>query len=94
MVTEYEWDERKNAANFDKHRVRFEQVRSFIWSEATENEDADEDYGEARVKATSFIGDGLYVLVYTARSGVIRVISLRKATNTEKREYVEEISGR
>ena len=49
-----------------------------------------EDYGELREVAIGFIGVSLHYLIFTRNDDVIRVISLRRAMNKEKRRYVEE----
>lgn len=43
-----------------------------------------------RWASVGLIGDRLYHVVWTVRSGNIRIISLRKANAGESREYEEE----
>ena len=62
----------------------------FEWETATMRVDDREDYGELREVAKGFIGDVIHVLVFTRRDDAIRVISLRKATKKERKQYVEE----
>jgi len=83
----YEWDEQKNLANVAKHGVRFETADAFAWSTAMEGSDSRSDYGEVRMVALGLIGTRLHVLVYTRRLDFIRVISLRKANERERRAY-------
>ena len=49
-----------------------------------------EGYGEDRWIAVGFIRPGLFVLVFTERSGRIRPISLRKALKREEQHYERE----
>jgi uncharacterized DUF497 family protein len=89
---QFEWDEKKARTNRIKHRVDFELVVRFEFRSALIELDDDLDYGEERWSAIGWIGLGLFTLVYVERSDAIRVISLRKATNDEKRRYGKYIS--
>ena len=87
----YEWDEEKSRANEVKHGITFEAVKSFEWDTALNDIDDREDYGELRETAVGFIGERLHFLVYvTMADDGVRVISLRRARNNEKRRYVDE----
>jgi uncharacterized DUF497 family protein len=88
----FEWDETKARTNKAKHGVDFELVTRFEFRSALIELDDDIDYGEERWLAIGWIGLLLFSLVYTERSDAIRVISLRKATNDEKRRYGKYIS--
>ena len=48
-----------------------------------------QDYGENRIRAISFLGGALYVLVFVGDGDSVRAISLRNATKQEYREYAE-----
>jgi len=83
----FEWDDRKNAANIQKHGIDFEDaIRVF------EDEDRIEIYDEAhsgsedRYHTIGMVKDILFV-VYTERRKAIRIISARPATRTERRIY-------
>lgn len=84
----YEWDEGKRAANLAKHGSDFADAERFDWSTAMEAEDNRLEYGEKRWIALGRIDRRLHVLIYTERSGNIRLISLRKA-NSREREFYE-----
>ena len=83
----YEWDEGKRQANLAKHGVDFADMVAFEWDTAVI--DVDEDHAEPRWTAIGFIGALLYSVVFTERGDNIRIISLRKATRREARNYVE-----
>lgn len=87
----YEWNDRKARTNLAKHRIAFADVFRFEWETADIRIDDDMDYGEERFVATGFIDDRVCVLVYAERGDTVRVISLRRATNEEKRRYEESI---
>jgi uncharacterized DUF497 family protein len=90
----YGWDENKRRQNLLRHGVDFAAVHRFDWRLATAAVDAREDYGELREVAKGFIGAVLHVLVFTSREDaageLIWVISLRKATRKEHRDYERE----
>jgi uncharacterized DUF497 family protein len=90
----YEWDEAKRVANVREHKVDFTLVERFEWELAVITVDDREDYGELREQAWSFIGDRVYLLVFTLRGENIRVISLRKADQNETRYYARTIGKR
>ena len=89
----FAWDEAKAAANFDKHRVAFEEVIDFEWEAAVVVVDSRKNYQELRWVAVSAIRDRLHVLVYTQRGYAVRVVSLRKANKREVRNY-EQAQGK
>lgn len=47
----YEWDELKNEANYERHRISFELAYQFDWSIAVVEQDERFDYGEVRYRA-------------------------------------------
>ena len=87
MKPVYEWDEVKRRSNRTKHGVDFTEMEAFEWD--TADLEMEEYPREERWIARGFIGRRLYTVVYTERSSNIRIISLRKATNREVRNYVE-----
>lgn len=87
MKNEYEWDEAKRLSNIVKHRIDFTAVNQFEWETASRK--ASDRYGESRFAATGYIGDRLYVVIYTMRGDKRRIISLRRASRREEIEYAE-----
>ena len=83
----YEWDEAKRRSNLDKHRVDFEAIYRFDWNTAVRYYD-DRHY-EPRWKAIGFIGVVLHSVIYTERGNSVRIISIRKSSLTEIREYAQ-----
>lgn len=78
----------KASANLAKHGVSFETARSvFDDPFALDMEDRSTHYGEIRRRIVG-LGNGLVLtVIYTERSEVIRLISARKATRAERKEY-------
>ena len=85
MSIEYEWDEAKNEANIAAGRPGFEAVEGFEWETAVV--ESSDRRGETRWAATGYIGNRLYRVVYTRRDDRIRIISLRRASAKEMRDY-------
>ena len=82
-----EWDDAKAASNLRKHGIGFDSARRFEFDTAIVEIDAHVAYGEERLRAYGFVGTRLHVMVYVERGDAIRVISLRRATQNEKRAY-------
>ncbi|MFF2320198.1 BrnT family toxin [Agrobacterium sp. NPDC058088] len=84
----FEWDYRKALTNLAKHGVSFETARKvFDDPFAVDIEDRSANYGEVRRRIVG-LGNGLVLtVIYTERSEVIRIISARKATRAERKEY-------
>ena len=83
----YGWDEAKSEANIAQGRPSFVAIEDFEWDTAMiERSDR---HGETRWAATGYIGHRLHKVVYTERDGLIRIISLRKASPKEMRDYAK-----
>lgn len=89
----FEWDEEKNLSNQKKHHISFE-TAVFVFSDENhielydyENSTLEED----RYIAIGLVGDVLYV-VFTEKKDATRIISARKATPQERRDYYDEAS--
>ena len=82
---EYEWDEEKSEANIAADRLGFEAIEDFEWETAMV--ESSDRHGETRWAATGYIGDRLHRVVYTRRGDKRRIISLRKASPKEMRDY-------
>jgi hypothetical protein len=93
MADGFDWDEEKRAANREKHGVDFAAIDGFDWGAAFTREDERGPYGEARFVSVGPVGARLYVAVWTAREGRVRLISLRKANGREKKLYDEKIES-
>ncbi len=79
------WDETRRQANLAKHGVDFAVVVNFDWTTADVRVDDRFDYGEVRKFALGLIDGRLFALVSTERNGLMRVITLRKVNEREKR---------
>lgn len=91
----FDWDERKNESNRTKHGIWFEEAqsvfndshgRSFLDPEHSESEDRFILLGISATARTLVV-----VHCYRESDSVVRIISARKATKTERRFYEEAI---
>lgn len=84
---EFEWDADKDAANRAKHGVSLGDAVRMDWANTYDSIDLRSYYGEIRIRCLAPMQDRIYLCVYTVRSGIYRVISLRKANPREVRHY-------
>ncbi len=89
MALTFEWDEEKAAANLRKHKVSFEEAKT-IFGDRMSLTIFDEAHSGEEPR---FIDIGasergrVLVVAYTERGENIRLISSRKATPAERRQY-------
>lgn len=91
MALEFEWDEAKAAANRSAHKVSFDEATTaFADQESVTIPDPDHSHDEDRfiLLGRSHL-DRILVVVHTERGVRIRIISARKATETEKTKYAQ-----
>lgn len=86
----YEWDPNKEKSNLRKHGVKFaDAVGVFEDENAITIEDDDEKEERFITIGMDFL-NRILVVVYTFRDIVIRIISARKATTSERKMYEEQ----
>ena len=83
----WHWDEDKRQATLLLRGLDFVMVRDFDLSSARIDPDLRRDYGEERFKATGTIDGRLFIVIFTSRGERLRLISLRKANEREKRAW-------
>ncbi len=86
----FEWDPAKAESNEKKHGISFQEAKTVFWDEqGLVLEDPDHRLGEERLILLGLSRSlRLLVVVHTLRSGdVIRIISARKATRHEAKQY-------
>ena len=87
MSASFEWDEKKNQVNLRKHKIDFEDAISIFESFIYEEVDNRKDYGEIRIIAFGECNKQVLCIVYTKRKKARRIISARKASSYETKEY-------
>ncbi|HEU0053170.1 MAG TPA: BrnT family toxin [Longimicrobium sp.] len=85
----FEWDPQKAASNAAKHGVRFAEALQVFWDPNAVVK-GDPDPTEERYLTIGMGGLArVLVVVFTWRRGLVRIISARKATRWEERQYHE-----
>jgi len=93
---DWKWDEKKNLANFTKHTIWFEEAQT-IWTDPRSVEFFDSEHSFESEDRFIRVGHSsksrMLLVVFCERfeGEIIRIISARKATQAERREYEEGI---
>lgn len=97
MCIGFEWDEHKNRINVTKHRVSFEEALTvFADEEALVIPDDAHSTDEERfvILGMSYKANILLVChCYRESASIIRIISARRATERETRQYLSQRKG-
>ena len=87
----FEWDEKKNATNQNKHGISFEEAKTVFYDEnALLIDDPDHSQEEERFIILGMSRRANLLIVchcYRESEEVIRIISARKATKNEANAY-------
>jgi uncharacterized DUF497 family protein len=90
----FEWDEDKNRANIQKHKIDFADIPAIFSGPMLVELDDREDYGEERWIGIGFLRDIVVVVVFTERrKDTIRIISARKAGKHERKRYEQALTN-
>ena len=90
----FEWDELKNRRNLKKHKISFESAK-LVFDDLQALSDMEREVdGEQRWQTIGVIGGAVIVVVaHTDRQEedeeVVRIVSARKASPSERRAYEE-----
>lgn len=83
----FEWDHNKATVNLDKHGVDFADAAT-VFDDSNAVTIDDPDHNEERFITIGMDAYGrILVVVYTWRGDVIRIISARKSTKHEQKQY-------
>jgi uncharacterized DUF497 family protein len=89
---QFEWDFNKEKINRKKHQISFKEA-STVWTDPLALIAPDPEHSLTEEREW-IIGESyqcrLLVVVYTMRGDIIRIISARLATKTEKKQYEQE----
>lgn len=90
-IIKFEWDENKNEINKKKHKISFAEASSVFYDEeALLINDPEHSQEEERFIILGLSTKANLLVVchcYRASESVIRIISARKATKTETKQY-------
>ena len=90
-----EWNQAKNRSNIRKHGFDFADAEEMFRGLLIADPDTREDYGEQRWVGIGSIRGRIAHVVFTKPSQeTVRIISLRKATSRERKQYEKEIQNR
>jgi hypothetical protein len=81
-----EWDERKRRANILKHKLDFRDVILVLGDDHLLL-DGRSVGDEIRFRAIGVVRENLVAVIYTERGDAIRVISMRRARDDERKAY-------
>jgi uncharacterized DUF497 family protein len=88
-IPEFRWDKNKAATNLKKHGVYFADAVS-VFEDDLAFEIEDDRHEEKRFIRLGMDAIGRHlVVVYTWRGNNVRIISARKATRRERKQYEE-----
>ncbi|MFB2769500.1 BrnT family toxin [Pelatocladus sp. BLCC-F211] len=91
----FEWDERKNELNIDKHGFDFADAYRVFDLPMAVDLDERNDYGEDRWIGIGLLDGRVVIVVYTEPDeATIRIISLRKALSHERKRYEQYLKNR
>jgi len=91
----FEWDENKNKTNYKKHGIWFEEAKT-VWADPAAIEFFDPEHSKSEdrfMRIGHATSENLLLVIFCERGNgnVIRLISARKATNIERKQYEEGI---
>ena len=91
----FEWDEHKNQLNIEKHGLDFADGHHVFDGPMLIQLDTRYEYGEDRWIGIGLLRQLVVVVVYTepAEGELVRIISMRKALNYERRRFEETIKN-
>ena len=85
---EFEWDERKNRLNIEKHGISFDTAGKIFEGPVLTWADDRKDYGEIReISLGKVEGQVLLTVAHTDRNECIRIISARVTSQKERRTF-------
>jgi hypothetical protein len=91
LALEFQWDQRKAAANLAKHKVSFEEAAT-VFGDPLGRIVADPRHS-AEEERLVLLGISrqrrLLAVMYIERTGAVRIIGARQATRPERRDYEE-----
>lgn len=88
----FEWDEDKRLKNIQRHGIDFVGIEEAFDGLTLTLLDDRFDYGETRLVTFALLHGVVIVIVHTETKEKIRLISVRKATKNEEKEYFKNIA--
>lgn len=85
----FEWDEEKERTNFTKHGIHFQTAAKIFFDPYKLIREDEEHPEECRYDILGSVGKILFVVCVFRDNNVIRIISARLATKSEKERYYD-----
>ena len=90
---DFEWDDKKAELNISKHKISFLEAQTVFYNPLAiifddENHSVDE---KREIIVGHSNNNQLLLVIFTERSKTIRIISARKATKNERKDYEENV---
>ncbi|MGH7845131.1 MAG: BrnT family toxin [Candidatus Binatia bacterium] len=95
MSLKFEWDHKKAASNLSKHGVSFDEALTVFGDPLARIFD-DEDHSIAEQREIIIghsVKERLLVACFTSQGESVRILSARKATRKEQRDYEENVKS-
>ena len=87
----FEWSENKNSTNVKKHGIDFQDAKKIFDGYTLTIEDDRFDYGEQRFVSFGIMYGHVIAVIHLESENAIRIISARKATKNEQKEYFKQV---
>ena len=88
----FEWDDQKSISNKEKHGISFDTAKA-LWLDERRVEIEIPFPSENRWALVAKLQGKIWTAIYTMRSDIIRLISVRRARTREARLYEDKTSG-
>jgi len=95
MPMKFEWNRKKAASNYSKHGVTFEEAMTVFadpLARIFDDTDQTADHGREIIVGHS-VKDRLLLVCFTAPAHTIRIISARRPTKNERKDYEENVKS-
>ena len=89
---DFEWDEVKRLSNLEERGVDFRDAALIFEGTVIAKEDMRDNYGEQRFRAVGQVDNEYYVVAYTWRGSVLRIIGAWKVDEDGRKRYEEILS--
>lgn len=89
----FEWDESKRRSNVKKHGIDFADLPDLFKGATLTIQDDRFDYGEIRFITLGLLRSCVVAVAHTETETTIRIISARKATRNEAKQYFQAIGN-
>ena len=89
---DFEWGEVKRLSNLEERGVDFRDAALIFEGTVIAKEDMRDNYGEQRFRAVGQVDNEYYVVAYTWRGSVLRIISAWKVDEDGRKRYEEILS--